>query len=431
MEHSQLARTHAMLTWLRAAGAEGLDNVEVKETAYGGLGVFLAAPVETTSIARIPVECCVTAAAALTRPVGRAAREILPDCADEFVLVLDAATGRRDQSHPQHAYLASLPAGAQHVATFPKDARRLLKGTALGDRVERERREVRAAIGNLLPQLRAARPDLFGELSAADVRWAREMVVTRAFRAEILNGEGGACGVLCPLLDLRNHADGAVEATPRASDGHVRLCAPGIDVGAEIVTNYGEVSNADHLMSHGFALRGSTHETFALSVADGVFDIREAASDDDQFPHEMFEAFEALDPRYAEEEPVGAALAASTTIELSLTHDPGEDPPPPGEDPPCLGTGERAILTTILLACRAAVRPFDETCHRDKSLLAAPGPEAAVATYRLGQWRILNDAIHILEWTLRRRKRRGRMLWEERRRKIARRRLRKIRRGEL
>ena len=146
------------------------------------------------------------------------------------------------------------------MATFPKAARRLLKHTALGDRVERERREVRAAIGNLLPQLRAARPDLFGELSEADVRWAREMVVTRAFRSEILNNAGGACGVLCPLLDLRNHADGAAEATPRASDGYVRLCAPGIDVGAEIVTNYGEVSNADHLMSHGFALRGSTHD---------------------------------------------------------------------------------------------------------------------------------------------------------------------------
>ena len=71
-----------MLTWLRAAGAQGLDNVEVKQTAYGGLGVFLAAPVEATSIARIPVECCVTATAALTRPVGRAAREVLPDCAD-------------------------------------------------------------------------------------------------------------------------------------------------------------------------------------------------------------------------------------------------------------------------------------------------------------------------------------------------------------
>ena len=119
MTTQQLEATRAMLTWLRAAGAEGLDNVEVKETAYGGLGVFLAAPVETT-IARIPVECCVTAAAALTRPGGRAAREVLPDCADEFVLVLDAATGRRDATHPQHgADAASSPCNCQHSPSIP------------------------------------------------------------------------------------------------------------------------------------------------------------------------------------------------------------------------------------------------------------------------------------------------------------------------
>ena len=389
-----------MLAWLRAAGAEGLDNVEVKETAYGGLGVFLAAPVDATSIARIPVECCVTATAALTRPVGRAAREVLPDCADEFVLVLDAATGRRDATHPQHAYLASLPAGCQHVATFPKDARRLLKGTALGDRVERERREVRAAIGSLLPQLRAARPDLFGELSEADVRWAREMVVTRAFRAEILNNAGGACGVLCPLLDLRNHADGAAEATPRASDGYVRLCAPGIDVGAEIVTNYGEVSNADHLMSHGFALSGSTHETFALSVAECDFEICEAGGDD-QFPWGLYEA---LAPPGSPEVILDARALVFQAFRRKAD-----------EDRVRLEPQTRFMLTAILSVCRKAVRPFDATCRRDKALLATPGPEASVATYRLGQWRILNDAIHVLEYALQRRKRRWRKLWEQRR----------------
>ena len=115
------------------------------------------------------------------------------------------------------------------------------------------------------------------------MRWAREMVVTRAFRAEILNNAGGACGVLCPLLDLRNHADGAAEATPRASDGYVRLCAPGIDVGAEIVTNYGEVSNADHLMSHGFALRGSTTKLLRSASPAASSTFREAGGDD-QFP---------------------------------------------------------------------------------------------------------------------------------------------------
>ena len=77
------------------------------------------------------------------------------------------------------------------------------------------------------------------------------------------------------------------------------------------------------------------------------------------------------------------------------------------------------MLTAILRACRRAVRPFDATCRRDKALLATPGPDASVATYRLGQWRILNDAIHVLEFALGRRKRRGRKLWEQRRLRLA------------
>ena len=78
----------------------------------------------------------------------------------------------------------------------------------------------------------------------------------------------------------------------------------------------------------------------------------------------------------------------------------------------------RIVLTAILRACREAVRPFDATCRRDKALLATPGPEAAYAIYRLGQWRILNDAIHVLEYALRRRKRKWRKHWERRRRRL-------------
>ena len=49
----------------------------------------------------------------------------------------------------------------------------------------------------------------------------------------------------------------------------------------------------------------------------------------------------------------------------------------------------------------------------------APGPEASVAIYRLGQWRILNDAVHVLEYALQRRKRKWRKLWERRRLRLA------------
>ena len=77
------------------------------------------------------------------------------------------------------------------------------------------------------------------------------------------------------------------------------------------------------------------------------------------------------------------------------------------------------MLTAILRACRKAVGPFDATCRRDKALLAPPGPEASVAIYRLGQWRILNDAVHVLEYALQRRKRKWRKLWERRRLRLA------------
>ena len=176
----------------------------------------------------------------------------------------------------------------------------------------------------------------------------------------------------------------------------MRLCAPGIDVGAEIVTNYGEVSNADHLMSHGFALRGSTHETFALSVAGGVFDICPAGGDD-QFPWGLYESF-ASSPE--------VILEARALVLQAFRRN---------EDRVRSKPETRVVLTAILRACREAVRPFDATCRRDKALLAPPGPEASVATYRLGQWRILNDAIHVLEDALQRRKRKWRKLWERRR----------------
>ena len=99
-------------------------------------------------------------------------QQILPGLADEFVLVLDAATGRRDATtHNTPTWRRCRPAPKrQHVSQSRK--------TAPEGHCPRRPRRARAARGarghrQLLPRLRAARPDLFGELSAADVRWAR------------------------------------------------------------------------------------------------------------------------------------------------------------------------------------------------------------------------------------------------------------------
>ena len=148
------------------------------------------------------------------------------------------------------------------------------------------------------------------------------------------------------------------------------------------------------------ALSGSTHETFALSVAECDFEICEAGGDD-QFPWGLYEA---LAPPGSPEVILDARALVFQAFRRKAD-----------EDRVRLEPQTRFVLTAILSACRKAVRPFDATCRRDKALLATPGPDASVATYRLGQWRILNDAVHVLEYALHRRKRKGRKLWERRR----------------
>ena len=114
---------------------------------------------------------------------------------------------------------------APKAPTFPKAARRLLKGTALGDRVERERREVRAAIGNLY-RSSGRRGRTSSASVAADVRWAREMV-SRARSGQILNNEAAPAACrrcwICEITPTARPSDAA------GVGRRVRLCAPGID----------------------------------------------------------------------------------------------------------------------------------------------------------------------------------------------------------
>ena len=403
---TQLQKTQSMLTWLEQCGAEGLENVRVQETSYGGLGVFMATetpainpspaparspPQRPIVLARVPARCCVTAEGALARDVGRAARNVLPECADEFVLCLDVAAGRRDAAHPQHPYLASLPAGgSQHAPTYPARLRRRLDGTELGAAAEKERAEVRAATKALLPRLRAARPDLFGDMAEADVLWAREMVVTRAFQSSLLGGEPGGCGVLAPLLDLRNHGADAAEAYGFSDAfAHFAQAPPLPRVGDELLTNYGKKTNLEHMMSHGFALRDDARDVFRLRLGDdAVFDLRAAGPR--QFPRALWRAL-ADDERAAR----GAAARAKDALRR---------PPRRWRR---LGGAEAAateILYKILGCCAVSARPFDAMAEDDARLANASLPSDAVdardvfvARYRHGQRRILDDAVRVLE----------------------------------
>ena len=90
-------------------------------------------------VATIPAACCLTLASASARAPGAAARRAHPECAGEFVMVVDIARGRADPAHPLHAYLSSLPRAPQYAASFPRALRTRsaargawLGGTALG-----------------------------------------------------------------------------------------------------------------------------------------------------------------------------------------------------------------------------------------------------------------------------------------------------------
>ena len=101
----------AMLKWLTAAGATGLDTIKVHATPDGGVGVASGdagvAPGE--EIASIPATCVMSVGRSAAGAVGRACNALSSPPSPEYVLWLDMALGRRDDSHASHPYLAALP----------------------------------------------------------------------------------------------------------------------------------------------------------------------------------------------------------------------------------------------------------------------------------------------------------------------------------
>ena len=93
----------------------------------------------------------------------------------------------------------------------------------------------------------------------------------------------------------------------------------------------------------------ATHETFALSVADGVFDICPAGGDD-QFPWGLYESF---------------ASSPEVILELARSWPQAFRP----IETRVRSKRARVVLTAILRACRAHVRPFDAVPPRQKRVL--------------------------------------------------------------
>ena len=279
-------RYQALLEWLTVSGATGLSNLEFRESekSGGGTGVFAKRRIRPGGcVAWIPQSCVLTAAKALSSAVGQTCRKLLPNCTDEFVLVLWMALGRGDPSHPFHAYLGSLPTERTSLVSWPEAHLSALAGTNLGTAVADHRRLVTETYAGLLCELRRVRPRLLPPACDADaLAWAYDMYLSRRFPETLAVGKLAkrrgkprnsmltqSVGVMLPLFDLLNHSTGTdIDwcGDARGVAFHVGAKSLGVAAGAEVFNNYGDKGNEELMMVHGFAIHNNLHDSYGLRL---------------------------------------------------------------------------------------------------------------------------------------------------------------------
>ena len=366
----------AMLKWLTAAGATGLDTIKVHATPDGGVGVASGdagvAPGE--EIASIPATCVMSVGRSAASAVGVACNALPHDTllpVPEYVLWLDMASGRRDESHASHPYLAALPKEAPDVASWTTEELALLAGTDVGaaamasnEALAAEHARVQALLGPAY------------EVPLAEMRWARGCYLSRRFPPRLLDAAApstGAPGILLPFFDLLNHGKGT-EIEWRGDGKSVAFAAgaDGIEAQAEIFNNYGSKANDELLLAHGFALENNEHDRVALKMT--------VASGDGR---------RTLGPFYLRR---GGDFPRALWRALA---DPTGDPVSSDSDSPPEIDAE--AVEVLLATLERKLAPFTASKTADaEAARGVVGRPASVAFYRIGQRKILEDAVEAL-----------------------------------
>jgi hypothetical protein len=366
----------AMLKWLTAAGATGLDTIKVHATPDGGVGVASGdagvAPGE--EIASIPATCVMSVGRSAASAVGVACNALPHDTllpVPEYVLWLDMASGRRDESHASHPYLAALPKEAPDVASWTTEELALLAGTDVGaaamasnEALAAEHARVQALLGPAY------------EVPLAEMRWARGCYLSRRFPPRLLDADApsvGAPGILLPFFDLLNHGKGT-EIEWRGDGQSVAFAAgaDGIEAQAEIFNNYGSKANDELLLAHGFALENNEHDRVALKMT--------VASGDGR---------RTLGPFYLRR---GGDFPRALWRALA---DPTGDPVSSDSDSPPEIDAE--AVEVLLATLERKLAPFTASKTADaEAARGVVGRPASVAFYRIGQRKILEDAVEAL-----------------------------------
>ena len=359
-----------MLDWLIAAGATGLDAIKVHATPDGGVGVASGeagiAPGET--IASIPATCVMSVGRSAASAVGVACNALETPPSPEYVLWLDMALGRRDESHESHPYLAALPKDAPDVASWTSKMLASLAGTDVGaaaiaakDALAAEHERVQALLDYKVP--------------LAEMRWARGCYLSRRFPPRLLDADApsvGAPGILLPFFDLLNHGKGTeIEWRGDGTSVSFAAGAAGILPNAEIFNNYGAKANDELLVAHGFALENNEHDRVALKMTVASGDSRRT-----------------LGPFYLRR---GGDFPRALWRALSDPSDPVSSDP---DSPPEIDAESAEVLLATL---ERKLAPFTASKTADAARGVAPQYQRSVAFYRIGQREILEDAVEALK----------------------------------
>ncbi|CAE7280814.1 set10 [Symbiodinium natans] len=226
---------------------------------------------------------------------------------------------------------------------------------------------------------------------SSDYRWRRSA-------EEEMEEESDGEGAMVPFMDFTNHRSGT-QIVWSADDTHVTFTAgeTGVAAGEEVFNNYGDKSNEDLLLIHGFALLDNIYDTYGLwlsvQVSEepparrpakkrraavktqriGPFLLRRADDRWDQFPAELWLALSSA---------TGTATEEATHLTVEPEH-----------------------LRSLASLLQQRLEDFTSTQGRDRHFAAGGKAEGGevdpriryIARYRDGQRQVLEDCSKALE----------------------------------
>lgn len=276
--HSPIAKINNLIQELKVYGGYVCDNVEVKEDASSGNGIFATADVpEGTVLVSVPFALCISSDAIVSfGPLAKIFEENpgLLDYQDEVLaiglmysrLVIDAGSRSLDEV-PWAKHVATMPTSlntplfwsdAELEMLRPSNAYHLTK--LLRKTIENDWESIHAPL--------AAQYPLIADINIELYKWALSMVYSRAFGFYRKEGEYIRC--IVPVLDMANH-NPEIASCAEQTFGYddvsntIKLSCPKIrKAGEECYAYYGTYPNAKLLYTYGFTIVGCKQRTIDL-----------------------------------------------------------------------------------------------------------------------------------------------------------------------